>query len=301
MIAPTPAEILFDEATMRKLNRLALVAERVRAGANKGERRSSRRGASQEFADYRNYTAGDDLRRLDWNAYARLDRPFIKLFQEEEDLAVHLLVDGSRSMDWGATDQNKFHYAIRLAAALGSIVLHGGDTLTTAVFTGRLPAEHFGPYRGVRNLMPLLRFLSNQATSGTVDLNQILRDFTYSSPRPGLVILITDLLSSHGFQAGARTLQSQGHEVNLIHLLAPAELDPPLYGDLRLVDVETGHVQDVTIDRSLRTLYRERLAAWQAEIQAYCRSYAIRYLPTSTAQPWERLILQEMRKAAWVR
>ncbi len=103
--------MLFDESTLRKLNQLTLVASRVRAGAIKGERRSSRRGSSVEFADYRNYTAGDDLRRLDWNIYARLEKPFIKLLEEEEDLAVYVLIDGSRSMDWGEGDQHKFNYA----------------------------------------------------------------------------------------------------------------------------------------------------------------------------------------------
>jgi uncharacterized protein (DUF58 family) len=112
--------MLFDESTLRKLNQLSLVATRVRAGAMKGERRSSRRGSSVEFADYRNYAPGDDLRRLDWNIYARLARPFIKLFEEEEDLAVAILIDGSRSMDWGEGDANKFQYALRLAAGLGT-------------------------------------------------------------------------------------------------------------------------------------------------------------------------------------
>src|ERR1041384_3882709 len=117
------AERLFDEKTLRKLERLTLVANRVRAGVMKGERRSSKRGTSIEFADYRNYTRGDDLRRVDWNVFARLERPFIKLFEEEEDLAVHVLLDASRSMDYGTETQHKFSYAQRLAAALGHIAL----------------------------------------------------------------------------------------------------------------------------------------------------------------------------------
>src|SRR5690349_18050780 len=106
--------MLFDESTLAKLNQLVLVASRVRPGAIKGERRSSRRGSSVEFADYRDYTPGDDLRRLDWNIYARLERPFIKLLEEEEDLAVHILLDGSASMSWGEGELDKFDYARRL-------------------------------------------------------------------------------------------------------------------------------------------------------------------------------------------
>src|SRR4029077_3482074 len=119
-------EKLFDEKTRRKLEQLMLVATRVRAGAMKGERRSTKRGTSIEFADYRNYARGDDLRRLDWNIYARLERPFIKLLEDEEDLAVHVLLDTSASMEWppeGARDQKKFLYAQRLTAGLAYISL----------------------------------------------------------------------------------------------------------------------------------------------------------------------------------
>jgi uncharacterized protein (DUF58 family) len=140
--------MLFDESTLRKLNQLTLVASRVRSGAIKGERRSSRRGSSVEFADYRNYTPGDDLRRLDWNIYARLDKPFIKLLEEEEDLAVYVLIDGSRSMDWGAGDEQKFTYAIKLAAGIGAIALSSGDLLSVGLLGGGHVAAEFGPTRG---------------------------------------------------------------------------------------------------------------------------------------------------------
>ena len=138
---------IFDEQTLRKLDRLALVAAQVRAGQIKGERRSTKRGTSIEFADYRDYTRGDDLRRVDWNVYARLERPFIKLLEEEEDLAVHVLLDASRSMDYGTDTQHKFHYAQRLAAALGHIALAAGDRLTLIVLQGEAPSAQFGPAR----------------------------------------------------------------------------------------------------------------------------------------------------------
>src|SRR5216684_4964726 len=144
------AERLFDEKTLRKLDRLALVASQVRAGQIKGERRSLKRGTSIEFADYRDYTRGDDLRRVDWNVYARLERPYIKLLEEEEDLAVHVLLDASRSMDYGTTSEkeaeswNKFGYAQRVAAALGYVALAGGDRLTLATLRGEAPSAQFG-------------------------------------------------------------------------------------------------------------------------------------------------------------
>src|SRR5512134_3373869 len=157
--------MLFDETTLRKLNQLTLVASRVRAGAIKGERRSSRRGSSVEFADYRDYTPGDDLRRLDWNIYARLERPFIKLFEEEEDLAVYVLLDGSRSMDWGEGESHKFQYALRLAAGLGAIALASGDVLSVGLLQGGRLAAEYGPARGQGVLPRFFSFLDGLTAS----------------------------------------------------------------------------------------------------------------------------------------
>lgn len=298
--------MIFDEVTLRKLTRLTLVASRVRAGVLKGDRRSSKRGSSLEFADYRNYTPGDDLRRLDWNVYARSDRPFMKLFEEEEDLAVHVLVDASLSMDWGSAAEHKFAYALRLAAALGAIALANNDALTVAALrlknapgAGSMPL--FGPLRGQGNLLRLLQYLESQSPAGETDLNRSLRDYALAPRRPGVAFVISDLLATGGFAPGLAQLQQRGYEVSLVHLLAPDEIDPPLAGDLRLIDVETGHAQEVSLDGGLRSLYRQRLQAWQAEIAAGCRKRGIRYLKLSTVTPWDKVVLQEMRLAGVVK
>lgn len=293
--------MLFDETTLRKLNQLTLIASRVRAGAIKGERRSSRRGSSVEFADYRDYTPGDDLRRLDWNIYARLDRPFIKLLEEEEDLAVHILLDGSGSMAWGEGEQHKFEYAQRLAAGLSAVTLASGDVLTIGVLReGRVTAE-FGPARGQSALTRLFRFLDGLERGGETDLNLSLRDYSVKPRRAGLAILISDLLTSQGYEAGLRRLQGRGHEAVLIHLLAPDELDPPLAGDLQLVDMETGQTQDVSLDSGLRAQYRARVQDWIQSAQADCRKHGIRYLQAVTSQPWDETLLLEMRRAGIVK
>ena len=290
-----------DESTLRKLNQLSLVASRVRAGAIKGERRSSRRGSSAEFADYRNYAPGDDLRRLDWNIYARLERPFIKLFEEEEDLAVHILIDGSRSMDWGDGDQHKFGYATRLAAGLGAVALATGDSLSLSLLqSGRVTAE-FGPTRGQAALPRLFNFLDHLHPEGETDLNRALQHFSLTPRRPGLIILLSDLLTSAGYQTGLRPLQGRGHDAALLHILAPDELDPPLAGDLQLVDIETGVEQDVSIDGGLRNLYRQRARAWVQATQVESRRHGIRYLELVTSQPWDQVILREMRRAGIVK
>ena len=293
--------MLFDESTLRKLNQLTLVASRVRSGAMKGERRSSRRGSSVEFADYRNYAPGDDLRRLDWNIYARLERPFIKLFEEEEDLAVHILVDGSQSMNWGEGEENKFNYALRLAAGLGAITLASGDVLSIGLLQSGKVATEFGPSRGQSSLTRLFRFLENLEPGGETDLNRSMRDYSIIPRRAGLVILISDLFAADGYEAGLRQLMGRGHEAALIHALAPDELDPPLAGDIQLIDIETNHEQDVSLDGGLRELYRTRARAWIQSTQTDCRRHGIRYLNATTSQSWDQILLLEMRRSGSVK
>ncbi len=293
--------MLFDETTLRKLTRLTLVATQVRAGVLKGDRRSTRKGSSIEFADYRNYTPGDDLRRLDWNAYARLDRPFLKLFEEEEDLAVHLLVDCSGSMDWGEAGLNKFQYALRLAGAIGAIALAAGDRLNAAILRADLPPRVHGPVQGGQNTLRLLKFLEAQRAGGQTDLDRSLRDYLYTPRRPGLCFILSDFLSPAGYQAGVSHLLSRGFEVVLVHLLSPDELEPPLSGDLRLVDVETNQGREISLDGRLRLLYQQRLREWQAELRQFCSKRGARYLELSTQQPWDQVVLYQMRLAGIVK
>jgi uncharacterized protein (DUF58 family) len=293
--------MIFDEPTLRKLKRLTLLASQVRAGTMKGERRSTRRGASIEFADYRDYTPGDDLRRLDWNIYARLGRPFVKLFEDEEDLAVHVLVDASKSMDWGEGEANKFQYAARLAGALGAIALSKGDLFSAAFLQSGRQAAGFGPTRGQASLVRYLAFLEGLKPAGSTDLNSALRSYAHGARRPGLAILISDMFTPGGYTEGLTWLQSQGYEIVLVHILSPEEADPPLAGDLHLVDVETGATQEVSLDGGVRELYRRRLRAWQDEMRAFCARRSIRSLSFTTAVPWEKVILYDLRKTAVVK
>ncbi|MDX1663344.1 MAG: DUF58 domain-containing protein [Candidatus Promineifilaceae bacterium] len=301
---------VFDEETLRRLEQLALVAERVRVGRMKGERRSRRRGSSVEFADYRNYTRGDDLRRLDWNIYARLERPFIKLLEEEEDLAVHLLVDASASMDWpDAEETNKLRYALRLAGALGHMALAGGDQLAVTLLTGRDDGwRRWGPFRGGQNTLRLLQFLETAANEsadaplgGITHLDVSLQSYALRGGRPGLVFLLSDMLSPTGYRSGLDALLARGYEVGIIHLLSPDELEPALAGDLKLVDVETGADAEITLDATTLAQYRERLAAWQEELSAFCSGRDVHYIPVSTATDWERLVMQTLRAQGIVR
>mgnify|MGYP001028026687 CR=1 FL=1 len=288
---------IFDETTLRKLEQLTLVADQVRVGVLKGDRRSRKRGTSVEFADYRNYSRGDDLRRLDWNVYARLERPFIKLLEEEEDLAVHLLVDASASMDWPQEEaENKLRYALHLAGALGHIALSTGDLVNVTLLTGRGEGwARWGPFRGSQNSLRLFQFLESGRAAGVTNLDVSLQNYALRGGRPGILFLLSDMLSPAGYRDGLSALQARGYEVGLLHILSPDEVDPPLTGDLKLVDVETGADAEITLDATTLARYRERVRAWQAELAAFAAGRGIHYVPVATDVPWEQLVLRTLR------
>jgi uncharacterized protein (DUF58 family) len=294
--------LLLEESIRRKLEPLSLVAKRVRVGAMKGDRRSKKRGTSVEFADYRNYSPGDDLRRLDWNVFARHDKAVVKLLEDEEDLAVHVIVDVSASMDFPKDGDdaayNKLLYAKRLAAGISYIGLGENDRLqVTTVGAG----QSFGPSRGRTYTVQILRFLHGLNGGGNTDLNQVLSDYAARASRPGLLFVISDFFSENGYISGLNQLIGRGYEVVVIHLLSPDEVDPMLGGDLRLVDSETGSPQEVSLDAGLMNLYRQRLDAWRGNIRNECLKRGATYVPVTTDMPWERVILQELRRAGVVK
>jgi uncharacterized protein (DUF58 family) len=304
-----PADRLFDETTLRKLEQLTLIAHKVRAGVMKGERRSTKRGTSIEFADYRDYVRGDDLRRLDWNVYARLERPFIKLLEEEEDLSVHVLLDASESMDWpkngsgliAAQDSHKFRYGQRLGAALAHVGLSTGDRVTVGLLSGARLVGQWGPSRSRGRTLSLLNWIESLQPGGTTNLSAALSDYGVRAGRPGLALLISDMLSPDGYLDGLSALQGRGYEVAILHLLSPDDVEPPLGGDLRLIDSETGAPQDVTIDGAMRDLYARRVLEWRDEIAAACLKRQVHYVAIDTATPWENVILFALRRAGVVR
>ncbi len=291
--------ILLDEKTRGKLDQMTLVASKVRAGAIKGERRSIRRGTSIEFADYRNYTPGDDLRRLDWNVYARLERPYVKLLEDEEDLAVHILLDTSASMDWpqedSPADQHKLLFAKRLFAGLAYMALVSNDRLMLTAMNDH-GMETFGPARGRSQTVPMLRYAHSLQARGTTDLNVALKDYALRERRPGLTFILSDMFSPSGYLDGLNTLLGKGHEVVVLHVLSPDEVMPPMTGDLRLVDVESGTFQEISIDSTMREVYVRRLQAWKDDMRGECSRRGVNYVPLVTDTAWEKVILYELRR-----
>lgn len=261
----TTDRALFDETFLRRLEQLELASRRLTAGRMKGERRSVRRGQSVEFADYRNYAAGDDLRQLDWNAYARLEKLFVKLFVEEEDVTVHVLVDASRSMDYG--EPNKLDAARRAAAALGYLGLASMDRVSVA-FLGDGAASQMRPIRGKHRAMELFRFLTEPRAERLTGLAAAARAYASRMRGTGPLLLISDLMDP-GYLDAMRDLAGTRCQLSVLHLLAPDELEPEVAPDARLIDNETGHGVEVSGDDDLVDRYRARLGEWQAEIGSF--------------------------------
>ena len=294
---PTAQTTLLDPPFLRKLEQLSLVSKKVFLGQLKGERRSSRRGTSVEFADYRNYSVGDDLRRIDWNTYARLEKLFLKLFVEEEDLHVYTLLDGSQSMAYGSP--SKFEYGKRVAAALGYIGLTNFDRVGSTVFAERM-REHLPPVRGRAQVFPFFDYLEKAEVGGQTSLAASLKEFSLRTRRPGVAILISDFFDPD-WSTGLKALLHRRFQVTVIHVLDRSEVRPDLVGDLKLVDCETGEEREITISAGLLKDYQKAVDQFCGGIQDTCRRYGADYIQAITDQPFEDLILKWLRSAGLVR
>jgi uncharacterized protein (DUF58 family) len=292
--APTRASraTFFDEGFLRRLEQLELASRRLTAGRMKGERRSVRRGQSVEFADYRTYAVGDDLRQLDWNAYARLEKLFVKLFIEEEDVTVHLLVDASRSMDYG--EPNKLDAARRAAAALGYLGLASMDRVSVA-FLGDGTASGMRPIRGKARAHELFGFLAEPRAERLTGLAAASRAYAARMRGSGPLLLISDLMDP-GYLDALRDLAGTRSQLSVLHLLAPDELDPDVPPDARLVDNETGQAVEVSGDDDLVERYRARLAEWQAEIAAFVSRRGGAYVTVPSDLDLAELLFDVLRR-----
>jgi uncharacterized protein (DUF58 family) len=299
-------QTLLDGVFARRLERLTLVSRKRLMGQGQGDRRSLRKGSSLEFADYRHYVEGDDPARVDWNIYSRTDTLFVRLYEEEEVLNVHLLVDASRSMDWG--EPSKLRYARRVAAALGYIALNAANRLY--IWPLNATSAAYGPAWGRGRVGAMLSFIEDfrpaQASTPVVlgtaatppDLDQSLGTFTNRGG--GLVVLLSDLLSPTWERALTR-LGGRSGEVVVLHTLSPQELRPTLGGDVRLIDRESGAAVSVTLNNDAIRLYGQRLEEWRRTLESFCSRHGMGYVPIDTATPIETLIFETFRRRGVVR
>lgn len=285
---------LLEPSFLRKLEALTLLNRRARRGASAGPRRSPALGSSVEFADFRSYSPGDDFRRIDWNAYARLERLFLRLYRAEENLSVTFFVDCSASMDWGMP--HKGHFVRQLAGALAYIALVSFDRVAVAGFAGELFA-YLPPVAGPAAVWRVWPFLEALPFGGETDLNGVLRGFARHRPGPGLAFVLSDLLAEAGYQAGIKALLAARQEVILLHVLAPDELAPDLVGDWRLTDAEGAPPVELTANSRAVRAYRERLAAYIRELRGFCHTHGVAYERLSSGLSLEDAVLRQLRRA----
>jgi uncharacterized protein (DUF58 family) len=291
------AELLTPEF-MAKLDALGVVSRKILAGKLRGERRSRKKGESLEFSDYRNYAQGDDLRRIDWSLYARLERLFLKLFLAEEDLSIYLIVDGSASMGYGSV--NKFDYARKVAAAVAYIGIANMDRVSVGVYANG--TEHLLPdLRGRKQVLKLFNFLSHIEPGGLTDLQGACRRFVLRHRRPGICLLLSDFLDPEGFESPLKALAAARMDAFAVHILAPEEVEPTITGDFLLVDSETNEKIDVTASRRLVENYQKTVRGFCSSLQQFCAARGVAYLFASTDLPFEALVLNYLKKVGLVR
>ncbi|MGA2656759.1 MAG: DUF58 domain-containing protein [Verrucomicrobiota bacterium] len=301
---------LLTPELLRRLEQFQLLAARRAKSSAKGERRSRARGQSVEFADYRDYVPGDDFRYLDWNLYGRLERLFLKLYEEERELPVRIFLDASESMTFG--EPRKFDFARQVAAAVGYVALSGFDRVSVIPFP-ELAADSLadraarlaelaarGALRSVRGKRSAIQFfasLSALTAGGSADLNQALRRGALEARQPGVAVVLSDFLDPAGYDSGLSALVGRGFQVDLVQILAPDELSPVTFGDLRLVDSETGAMQEVTFGRYRMKAYQQTVQNFMQRLREFCRARGINFFTASSNTALEELLLKQLRKA----
>lgn len=289
---------LLDPDLIARLDRLEIVSKKIFVGKTKGERLSKRKGQSVEFADFRPYSVGDDLRYLDWNLFARLDRLFLRLFLEEEDLHVHILLDNSLSMEYG--NPTKLHYAKQVAAALGFIGLTNMDRVAIESFDEKI-SQSSGAMRGRRSFFRMVQFLEGVKASGESDLTKSLKNFSMKTKSKGVVIVLSDFMDKGGYEEGLRYLIARNMDVYVIQILSKEEIDPSFVGDLRLTDMEDGDEAEITISAPLLKRYKETLASFRGKLSEFCSRRGVSYLFTSNQVPFEKLVLGYLMRRGLLR
>jgi uncharacterized protein (DUF58 family) len=294
----TAQSSLLTPEFLAQLERLDLVSRKIFRGRMKGDRRSKRKGQSVEFADFRSYVHGDDLRFVDWNTYARLDRLFLKLFLEEEDLRFYVLIDASRSMSFGSP--TKLDCARRLAAALSYIALARGDRVRIETL-GQTAASPGPIFRGRRSLFQMFDYLAEIQPGETTSLAEGAKNFCLRNPGKGILVVVSDLMDKAGYETALRFLASQQMDIYLLHVLSVEEMEPEIAGDLKLVDCEDQQVAEITTSAALLNRYKKTLTAFIESAKNYCTRRGINYLLVRNDLPVEQLVMHYLRARGLVR
>jgi uncharacterized protein (DUF58 family) len=290
-------EPLFDSGFLKKLDYLNLIAKRLVFGKQQAQRQSVRKGASIEFKDFRSYVHGDEPRTIDWGVYARLDELVVKLYRQEQDLDLWVLLDASGSMDFG--EPNKFVCARRIAAALGYIGMCNMDSAGVLPFSTEL-ADGRGGMRGKGRIFDLLEFLTNLKRQQETDLVRTARGFVSRIRRPGLVVILSDFYGLQNAERAIDQLRFFKHQIYVVQVASPWELEPEIRGELRLVDCESDENCDLVVSATMLRRYKKSFDDFREEMRRYCMKYAIGYSLATTDVPFDQFILSVLQRGGLV-
>lgn len=286
-------EPLLGADFLARLEKLHLAAKKLSWGQQRGEHPTVRRGYSLEFADYRKYNRGDDLRYVDWNVYGRLERLLLKVFTAEEEMNLYLLIDASGSMAEG--NPSKAAFAVRVAAALGYIGLKAHDRVGALSFADNAVA-HVPLGRSRRQVLALFHFLAGLECGGTTDLTRAVKAFTQRFPRRGLVVLLSDLFDAQGCDAAFEELLARKYDVLVVHVLAEEDVQLKAGGDLSLIDVESSRERRVFLDRDLAQRFNDEVARYLNATRAFCQKRSIDYFRARADDSFEDFVLRYLRQ-----
>ena len=289
---------LLDPKFMSRLDSLDVLSRKILQGKLQGERRSKRRGQSVEFADHRPYVVGDDLRFVDWNIYGRLERLFLKLFLEEQDLTVHIVVDGSASMSLG--EPSKELFIKKLAAALGYVSLVNNNRVTMSFFADGIKGQ-LANMRGRNYLHQMAEFLLTTESDGSSDFDSACRQVAMGRIGSGVMIVLSDFLFKQGYDSGLRRLIGRQYDLYVIQTLSAQELSPDFAGDLKLIDIEDADAAEITVSAALSKYYKRNLTAYCNELKDFCARRGIVYVLANSADSVESLVLNYRRRIRLLR
>ncbi|MDF2662690.1 MAG: hypothetical protein K0Q94_5481 [Paenibacillus sp.] len=290
--------LTLDTATLLRLERMSVAAKNRIRGTMQGKRKSRQTGASLDFADYRLYAPGDDIRQIDWNAYGRSGKPFVKLFHDERELQVRLWVDVSASMNTGgetAGGSTKLDHAKKLAASIGYMALAGYDRVGAGIFGDRITSV-LPVMRGKASARRLFRFLEEAEPVAAGDMEKALAQPGALPRQPGMTWIFSDFLYETGISETLNVLLAARQEIVVVQVLSPEELYPAYNGDLRLVDVETGAGKEVAMSGKVLKAYKEALDAYTVGLRAFCHERGIAYAMAPTNVPVLEWIATTMRQ-----
>jgi uncharacterized protein (DUF58 family) len=293
-VSPNPR--LFDEAFLEKLEYLKLMSRHILPGRQRGEHRARKRGSGHEFADHRQYVAGDDTRHVDWKTWLRLERLLLRLFEEEADLPIDIFVDASRSMALG--EPSKFDYARRVGAALAWVGLLNHDRVGLVAF-GNGVRDVMPQKRGRARVFTAFRFLEELEAAGATDLEETFRAALGGRKRRGLVVAVSDFLAPGGTDRGFDVLRYAGHDVFAVHVVSPEEARPEIEGEAVLIDAEDG--TELRVEPAHLEAYASAFEEHCGRIEAYCRHHGWGYARALTDTPFEDLVLQIFQQERFLR